>query len=147
MAPIPGNVVAEQFLLVENGAGVYTASVTIPPYARILDITVDALALWAAGTSAELIVGDDSDPDCFYTGVNLKATDMTAGQALSFTMAGGQEGAFIVDAAVVGSQNLNLTRATTRTLTAACTSVGVGTTGRTLVTFLYVLPYWSIVSQ
>jgi len=78
-----------------TGAGTYTAAVSLPAGATVLDIIIDGVALWTATTSAELIVGDGTDPDGYYTAVDLKAADLLAGESLSFGKAGGQEGAYV----------------------------------------------------
>ena len=121
----------KEMVFTEEGAGVYTDSVTLPAGAFILDIQVHAVALWAAGTSATLIVGDD-DPDGFYTGVNLKATDLLAGQALTFAQQGGKAGAYLISTHVTNAYD-----AAAREITASVTSVGAGAAGETHVLVLY----------
>lgn len=119
----------------ENGAGTYTANVAVPAGATILDIIVNGVALWAAATSATLKVGDVADDDGYYTAVNLKATDLLAGESLSFALAGGKAGAYIAN-----SQVSPRYAATARTISGVVTSVGAGTTGRTRMLVLYVAP-------
>jgi hypothetical protein len=41
-----------------------------------------------------------ADDDGFYTGVDLKATDLLAGESLSFAQAGGKAGAYIANSQV-----------------------------------------------
>lgn len=147
MPPIPGNVVAEQIRFVENGAGTYTATVDLPAYAQLLDIQVYAVALWAAATSATLIVGDSVDDDRFYTGVNLKATDLLAGETVSFARPGGKGGVSVPADGTAGNQVLATLSNAARTLRASVTSVGAGATGETIVTFFYALPYRRQVTQ
>jgi hypothetical protein len=93
-------------LFEENGDGTYTFDVFVPAYARIVDLGATAIALWTAGTSASLDVGDyeaDTDEDTgiitlgseidlngFFVDVDLKATDLIAGQSIS--LAGGGQG-------------------------------------------------------
>ena len=121
----------------ENGAGTYSGSVTVPAGATILDIIVHATALWAAATSATMIVGDVADDDGYYTAVNLKATDLLAGESLSFARDGGKAGAYNV-----GTNTHWTTRysAVDRIITGKITSVGAGTTGRTRMTVVYTMP-------
>ncbi len=119
---------------VEDGAGTYTGAVTIPAGATILDVIVDALALWTAATSATMIVGD-TDDDGYYTAVNLKATDLLAGESISFALAGGKAGAYIANSQVTPRRT-----AAARTVNGIIASVGAGTAGRTRMTVVYSLP-------
>jgi hypothetical protein len=132
------SVQALQARFVESGAGTYTANFNVPPGATLLDIVVEAEAVWAAGTSAALIVGDSVDDDGFLASINLKATDLLAGESISIGSTqtrGGNAAAYITT-----GTSTHLTRgfsAAKRTITAKVTSVGVGATGRTRVTVLY----------
>lgn len=127
---------SKEVTFTEEGAGVYTGGVTIPAGATIVDIIVHAVALWDAGTSATMIVGD-SDDDGFYTAVNLKATDLTAGQSLSFAQSGGKAGAYNVG---TNTHWTNRYSSSSRTINGIVTSVGAGTAGRTRMTVVYALP-------
>ena len=112
-----------------NAAGVYTASVKIPAYSMITDVIVHAVALWNAGTSALMIVGDGDDPNGFYTSTDLKATVLLAGESLSFSAAGAVGGAFV--AATHYSDTWNTAE---RTVTMEITTVGTApTTGETIM--------------
>lgn len=129
---------SETVTFTEDGDTTYTGTVNIPAGATIVDIIVDAVSLWDDGTSASLIVGDETDPDGFYTAVDLKATDLLAEQSLAFAIAGGVEGAYIMG---------TLTHVTDRFRAAARTVVGVvttggqdGTAGVTRMTVIYHLP-------
>ena len=119
----------------ETGAVTYTCSVTVPAGATIIDIIVNGVALWAAATSATMKVGDVADDDGYYTAVNLKATDLLAGESLSFALAGGKAGAYIANSQVSPRYS-----ATARTIAGVVTSVGAGTTGRTRMLVIYVAP-------
>jgi hypothetical protein len=55
------------------GAGTYTAEVTIPAGAFVLDVMWVNSALWTAATSAAMNVGDTTDPDGIFAAVNVKA--------------------------------------------------------------------------
>lgn len=131
-----GDVVTEELTFTETtGAGVYTGSVTIPAAATILDIIVNGVALWAATTSATLIVGDATDPDGYFTGVNLKATDLLAGESIAFETAGGKAGAYIAN-----SQVSPRYAAAARVVTGEVTTVGAaGATGVTRITVVYAM--------
>lgn len=115
------------------GAGVYTGSVVLPAGATLIDIIINGVALWTAATSAGMEVGDGTDPDGYYTGVNLKATDLLAGESLSFAHAGGKAGGYIANSQVSPRYS-----ATSRTITGKVTTEGgSGTAGRTRMLVLY----------
>jgi hypothetical protein len=116
----------------ETGAGTYTATLPLPAGATLLDVIVNGVALWEAATSAVLIVGDATDPDGYYAAVNLKATDLLAGESLSFALAGGKAGAYIANAQV--SPRFAVAA---RSVIGVVTSVGAGTAGRTRMTVVY----------
>lgn len=126
-----GVIRSEELVLVAAGlaAGVYTASVTVPAGSHIQDILVEGVALWNNGTSATLKVGDAADDDGYYTGVNLKATDLLADESLSFALAGGKAGAYIANSQVSPRYS-----ASDRVISAIVTTVGtVPTTGSTRI--------------
>lgn len=119
-----------------TGAGTYSAPVTLPAGATLLDIIVNGVALWTATSSATMIVGDGTDPDGYYTAVDLKATDLLAGESVSFALAGGKAGAYIANSQVSPRYS-----ATARTITGSITTVGAaGAAGRTRMTVVYSLP-------
>jgi hypothetical protein len=143
--PVAGHgVVAKELEFTETtGAGVYTGSVTVPAGASILDIIVSGIALWNPATSALLDVGDAGDADGYYTQVDCKATDLLAGESISFALAGGKAGAYIANSQVSPRYS-----ASARTISAVLTTVGAsGTTGRTRVTVVYHLPETLQISQ
>ena len=118
-------------------AGVYTGKIVIPAYSIILDIVVAQMALWNAGTSANLIVGDDDDDNGFYSGIDMKATDLLAGESLSFSYDGtsADSGAYLDD---TSTHVLGRISSVERTITATLTTVGtVPTTGETFVTVVH----------
>jgi hypothetical protein len=118
------------------GAGTYTGSVALPAGATLFDIIVNGVSLWDAATSATLKVGDGSDDDGYYTGVNLKATDLLAGESLSFALAGGKAGAYIANSQVSPRYS-----ATARTISVVVTTVGgSGTAGRTRALVMWAVP-------
>jgi hypothetical protein len=116
-------------------AGTYTGSVAVPAGATIHDIIVNGVALWDTATSATLKVGDVADDDGYYTGVNLKATDLLAGESISFALAGGKAGAYIANSQVSPRYS-----ATARVISGIVTTVGSGTAGRTRMQVIYALP-------
>jgi hypothetical protein len=128
-------VVSEERTFTEtSGAGVWTGAVVVPAGATLLDIIINGVALWDSETSATLKVGD-TDDDGFYTGVDLKATDLLAGESLSFALAGGKAGAYIANSQVSPRYS-----ATARTINGIITKVGTtGTAGRTRMTVVYAL--------
>lgn len=122
----------KEVTVVEEGAGVYTGDVEVPAGAWLLDVIVQNVALWDAATSAAAIVGDVGDPNGFYDAVDLKATDLTAGQTIRFADQGGVAGAYLIS-----THQLGLYSASSRTITIEVTSVGAGTAGRTRMLVLY----------
>jgi len=124
---------------VETGAGTYTGTITIPAYAILLDVVTYAEALWTAGTSAGLNVGDDDDADGFQAAIDLKATDLLAGESLSFHAGGAAAdlGAYLDGTA---THVTNRVSASERTITATVVSVGAGTAGRTVVAAVWAQP-------
>lgn len=128
--------VAEMSFTETAGAGVYTCCVVLPAQAMLHDILVSAIALWNPATSATLKVGDGADDDGYYTAVDMMATDLLAGESISFAFNGGKAGIYIVSTRV--SPRFSLTA---RVLTATITVVGgSGSTGRTRVQCLFSIP-------
>ena len=133
---------------VENGAGTYTADFIIPAGSEIYDICVTAEALWTAATSAALTVGEVASASGFVSSVNLKATDLLAGENISLQstqVRGGTTGAYTT----VGTSTHFGPRysASERTVTATVTSVGAGTAGRTRVSVLFFGPQSTEITQ
>lgn len=150
MAPVQNSIQAETIRLAYDddsaagAAGTYSASVSLPAGAIVTDVIVHGVALWNAGTSAVLKVGDAADDDGFYTAVDLKATDLLAGESLSFAYPAGQFGAYLsvdyTSVATIGAGYVD-TRysASNRVITATATLVGTAaTTGETLITVVYI---------
>lgn len=134
-----GRVVRTREMVLKAGglaAGVYTASLTLPAGAHLIDILVEGVALWNNGTSATLKVGDAAVDDGYYTAVNLKATDLLAGESISFAQAGGKAGSYIANSQVSPRYS-----ATERVISAIVTTVGtVPTTGETRVAVIWTQP-------
>lgn len=117
-----------------TGAGVYTGSVSVPAGSTIEDIKIRSTALWTAATSATLKVGDVADDDGWFTGVDLKATDLLTGEELNFVQTGGKEGAYLVLA--TGARAAY--SASARVISGIVTTVGAsGSAGRTRMVVFY----------
>lgn len=129
-----GGVAVREVTFTEDGAGTYTGSVVQPAGSTLLDIVVNGVALWTAATSASLDIGDATDPDGYFTAVNLKATDLLAGESLSFGLAGGKAGAYIANSQISPRYS-----AAARTITGTVVSVGAGTAGRTRMIALFAM--------
>jgi len=127
-------------------AGVWTGSVNVPAGATLVNIIVHATALWDSETSATMIVGDATDPNGFYAAVNLKATDLLAGEAIDFAHTGGKEGADLdAPAAAVAVRRRYLAAA--RVISGEITKVGdTGAAGRTRMTVIYSNPETAVVA-
>lgn len=140
-------------LFQENGALTQTAQFVLPANAVLLDIIVVAEALWTAGTSAALTVGDANDADGYFTSTDLKATDLLVGESLSIgaslTQAGGKSGAYMTYSSSThllrGNTAANPTTTPVSGIDAVRTAViavivaagTAATTGRTRVTVVY----------
>lgn len=136
---------------VENGAGTYTHDFYLPPSSVLVDVRVHAEALWAAATSASMLIGtylaaDDADglgavinATSIYPAINLKAADLTVGQTVTFNRQGsaapGEAGAMTSEE--TSFHFLDDYDADARIVRAVVTSVGAGTAGRTIVTCHY----------
>lgn len=113
------------------GAGTWTATVTIPAGAILIDVLFTNTALWTSQTSATLNVGDGGDADGFFAGVDVKsapAAGATISALLQSTGSGDLKGAYKV-------------YATEGTITATIAKVGsTGTAGRSTMHVIYALP-------
>lgn len=143
-SPAAGIVAREITFTETNGAGTYTGDITLPAGATIVDIIVHGTALWTAASSALMEVGDFTtagvaiDADGFYTAINLRATDLLAGESLSFAQSGGKAGVYNA-----GTNTHWTTRysATARRIRGSVVTTGAtGSAGRTRLTVLYTLP-------
>jgi hypothetical protein len=120
-------------------AGSLSASIAIPAGATILDILVRSTELWNSGTSDTLIVGDDDDPDGFYTGVDLQSGgELLVGEILTFdtgaTAAVENTGAYLNHAGA----GRDTYRATANNVIGKITSVGtIPTTGSLIMQVVY----------
>jgi hypothetical protein len=138
MAGVGVPVCVEATFTETTGAGTYAADVPLPAGAFLLNIIVQAVALWDTATSATMIVGDAGDPDGYFTGVDLKATDLLAAQSIDFNKTGGKEGAYFAGSATHVN---NRYAAAARVITGSITTVGAsGSAGRTRMLVQYVVP-------
>jgi hypothetical protein len=119
-----------------TGAGTYTGSVSVPAGATIIDIIISGVALWDTATSATMKVGDVANDAGYYTGIDLKATDLLAGESLSFALAGGKAGAYIANSQVSPRYS-----GSARVISGIITAVGAsGSAGRTRMVVIFALP-------
>ena len=128
--------VTAEVLFTEAGvAGVYTGTIALPAGSRIIDVGVDGIALWTAGTSAKLIVGDGDDDNGFFTETNLKATDLLVGEINNIEHPGGKAGDYIATEARI------LYAAAARNVIGVITTVGTtASTGKTRMYVVYATP-------
>ena len=127
-----------------GAAGTYAADVSIPAGAYVIDVQIHGVALWNAGTSASLEVGDADDADLYYTAVNCKATDLAAGEVLSFGHDGGTLGVGNTDdnGLIAGYQSAF------RQIKASLVCAGtVCTTGETRIVVVWIKPTDSVTSS
>ncbi len=144
MAVISGGIVnglaevhAQEITFTETGGALtYTGSVTIPAGSTILDIIVNGVALWDNSGAVTMKVGDVADDDGYFTAVNLKATDLLAGESISFESAGGKAGAYIANSQVSPRYSASQ-RVISGIITTASTG---GSAGRTRMTVIWVEP-------
>jgi len=118
------------------GAGVYTGAVTIPAGATLYDIIVNGVALWDNTGTAAMTVGDAGSATGYYSSINLKATDLLAGESISFALAGGEAGAYIANSQV-SPRYAVASRVISGVVTTSSTG---GSAGRTRMTVIYSLP-------
>ena len=142
-AGVEGGVQVGELTFTETaGAGTYTGTIAMPAGSRIVDIGCDGQALWNSAGACALIVGDDTDPDGFFTTTDLKATDLLAGEINNLEHPGGKAGAYIV------SEQRNLYSASARNIVAVITiASGAGTLGRTRVYVAYAVPVTTVVAK
>lgn len=153
--PIEMPVVKSARLVESAEAGPYLFDVFVPAGAIIQDIIVHAEALWDDTTAASLEIGDYAssagsdgqpaigaaiDADGFFTAVDLKATDLLAGESISVQgPQGGVGGAY----ATAGTnthvlERLSLVDRFVRAKVAV--TDGDGTAGRTYVSVILLQP-------
>ena len=118
-----------------GGAATYTGAVDLPAGATLHDIIINGVALWDNAGAVTMKVGD-TDDDGYYTAINLKATDLLAGESISFALAGGKAGAYIANSQVSPRYS-----ATARTINGIITTASTGgSAGRTRMTVIWSVP-------
>lgn len=132
-AALPGQLQYAEVTFTEtSGSGVYTGSVVVPGDSWLLDIKIYPVALWDNTGTCVMKVGDAVDDDGWFTGINVKATDLIAGtnaEVIDFNNAGGRPGAYLV--AATGERAL-MYSALVRTISGIITTSSTGgTLGRT----------------
>lgn len=133
--PFSGIGTGEVLFTETDAAGTYTGTVPVPAGATIHDIIINGIALWTAASTATLKVGDAGNDAGFYTGVNLKATDLLAGESISFALAGGKAGAYIANSQVSPRYS-----ASARSIIGVVTTTGAnGNAGRTRMVVVFSL--------
>jgi len=121
------------------GAGTWTGTVALPAGSWLEDVVIEAVAVWDSETSATLDAGlSATDPDGLFASVNLKATDLTAAQTISFHHRGGKGGALMAGS---DTHVNSLYIATAESVIVTVVKTGTtGTAGRTRVLVTYVVP-------
>ena len=120
-----------------SAAGTYTGTITVPAGALILDVRVWSTVLWNAGTSSLMDVGDVTDPDGWFTQIDLQATDLLVGEQINFVQTGGKEGAYL---SLTTGKRTAAYSASARLLSGIIVQTGTGTAGRTFLAAEYVVP-------
>jgi len=140
--PAGSFVVAEEITFTEAGSNTtFTGSVTVPAGAYLIDVIIHNKVLWDDGTSALMIVGDVADPNGLFDAVDLKATDLLAGEQISFGYTGGVEGADVDGGETAGDHLRRRFLATARVITGVVTTGGQdGSAGVTNMLVVYVVP-------
>ena len=119
-----------------TGAGLYTANITVPAGATLVDIRCRSTALWAATTSAYLYVGDTYLAGGWFDGVNLRALgNLLVGDEISFADPNGKGGPWLLSGYRAGAYS-----AAARTVIGKVVTLGAtGATGVTRMIVLYAL--------
>lgn len=123
---------AERTFTETAGSGVYTGSVSIPAGATIHDVVVNGIALWTNAGTAVMKVGDVATSAGYFTGVDLKATDLLVGESLSFDQAGGKAGTYIANSQVSPRYSASA-RVISGIITTSSTGGGAGVTRMTVI--------------
>jgi hypothetical protein len=142
-----GVVVAKTISFVEDATSLtHTGSVVLPAGAVLLDIIVSGGVVWTATGTVTLKIGDTAVADGYFIGVNLKATDLLAGETLAISgsnvaASGGKQGSYLVAATGqrgAAATNFGAHNVAGTTINAVVTVVTPATTaGRTYVTVFY----------
>lgn len=143
-----GVMLTKRATFAETATGLtHTATIAVPAGAVVHSVQVIPRVLWAATTSATLIVGDTADDNGFFDAVNLKATDLVVGEMLETNndaLWGGKNGAYLV--AATGrrgptSSNFGMSYVAGSNITGKVTVVDPSSTaGRTDLVVIYSVP-------
>lgn len=122
----------------EDSSGTsYTGTIAIPASSLVFDIQFRSTVLWD-GTSAALDLGDDDDPNGYFSAINLKATDLLVGEILSITNSenwGGKQGVYLV--AATGLKSATYYAAANNIIGVVTPGASDGTAGRSFMHVLY----------
>ncbi len=114
-----------------TGAGTYTATVTIPSGATLVDCRWANIALWTATTSATLNVGDGDDSDGYFIAINVKAAPAAGATGVGSVAGDTGSGAYA---------GLRKNYPSGGTITATVVTVGAaGAAGKSILTVEYQL--------
>lgn len=125
---------------------VHTATVVLPAGSWLHDIQITNEVLWTPTGAATLKVGDSVDDDGYFTGVNLKATDLLVGEMLKLSDSGawgGKEGAYMTSAGRRGATSTNFAqwiKAGTSIIGVVTVGTPAAAVGRTKMVVIYSLP-------
>ncbi len=116
----------------------HTGTVTLPAGSTLIDIIITNIALWDSGTSATMKVGDASNDDGYFIGIDLKATDLLAGESVSFGYTGGKEGADLDGGEAAGDHVRRRFDASSRDIVGVITDVNAaGVAGSTRMVVIF----------
>jgi hypothetical protein len=121
--------VVESRTFAEDGAGTYTATVTIPANSLVLDVVYNQVVQSDAATSSTLNVGDAGDADGYIIGLDCKAA--TVGASISNLLSVTGAGAYKGKPKWYESAGL---------ITATLVTVGAGAAGRGRLNVIYMTP-------
>jgi hypothetical protein len=138
-------VTAERTFAETSGTGTYTATVTIPAGATVLDVVWRNTVVWGNAGSASLVVGDDDDVNGY-----IEATDIKTAPAADTNGAGTGMSTRLSLGATCGLYKGGAGKycAAQKTLTATVTTgVGTAATGRSRLLVTYSLPATAAASK
>lgn len=141
----PGQLLYQEVTFTEavanNAAGTYSASVTVPAGAYLVDVVVHGVALWDSGGNVSMDVGDAAVSNGMLIITSLKAGgDLLAGQTLACGGAAGTDGGESggdITGNMWSRRYLASERVITGTITCAAAS---GSAGRTRMIVIYTDP-------
>lgn len=135
------NIQSQEITFTETGGALtYTGSVTIPGGSFLVDVIVHGVALWDNSGTASMKVGDAANDDGIFVDIDLKATDLLAGETIS--AAGGTgTSAGVEGADIVATQWNRRYLATERVISGIITTSSTGgSAGRTRMVVIWAQP-------